>query len=165
MTEDERTQRLRQWYNVYGWTDEACAAAAASDARLQQLLDIEMAGDMPDEARQIRDLMTRFETCHQACLRNVDSLVEMVANLRPSRVIGCGENDPAIADQLRAAMAPLAAWVDGEDHPVGLDTDLGARTVAKQWLIACLCKMIAEQLHDPDVPQPRWPGDGSGAAQ
>ncbi len=161
MTVDDRTQRLRQWYNVYGWTDAACASAVAADARLQHLLDVELDGDIPEEALKIRDLMTRFETCHQSCLQNVDNLVQMIATMRPSRVIACGENDPAIAERLRETMAPLAAWVDGVDHPEGLDTDLGPRTDAKRWLLACMCKMIAEQLHDPGFPQPRWPEEGA----
>ncbi len=86
----------------------------------------------------------------------------MIANLHPSKVLGCGETDPGLSDQLRLIMAPLAKWVDGEDHPVGLNADLGDRTSAKRWLIASMCKMLAEQLNEPDFPQPRWPGEASG---
>ena len=93
---------------MYGWSDEACTSAAAADERIRQLLDVEMTDDIPEKARQIREQMTRFETCDQSCLQNVERRVEMIANQRSSTGLGWGETDPGLSGQLRLTMAPLA---------------------------------------------------------
>ena len=148
----EHAEHLRQWSNVYGWTDEECLAAASEDARVQRLLEVELATDIPDAAREIREQMTRYEVCHQAGLENTSRLIDMIRTMTPAPVLGCGEADPTLNAQLRAVVEPLAKWVDGERSE-----DFGDPTPTRRWLAACMCKMIAEQLGDPTFPQPRWP--------
>lgn len=165
MFTEQQVERLKQWSNVYGWSAEQCSAAAEADETLRQLLDVEMeAGDVTDEARAIRAQITRIEGCHYHCKSSVERILQMIGELQPSAVLGCGDIEPHVADELRGLMAEATAWVDGTTHDASSLADvLGERTPAKQWLTACLCKTLAKQLEpvagDEPLPQPRWPAE------
>jgi hypothetical protein len=162
---EQHAERLKQWSNVYGWTTEQCTAAAEEDETLRLLLDFEMeTGGVTDEARAIRAQITRIEVCHYHCKSSVERILGMIGELQPSTVLGCGDIEPHVADELRGLMAEAAAWVDGRTHDAGSLADvLGELTPAKQWLTTCLCKTLAKQLEritgDKPLPQPRWPAE------
>jgi hypothetical protein len=163
MFSDQQVERLKQWSNVYGWSAEECTAAAEADETLRRLLDVEMgAGGVSDEARAIRAQITRIEVCHYHCKSSVERILQMIGQMQPAPVLGCGDTEAHLADQVRGIMAEAAAWVDGRTQDSGsLSGVLGERTPAKQWLTACLCKTLAKQLErvqgDEPLPQPQWP--------
>jgi len=165
MFTDEQTERLKQWSNVYGWSPGDCTAAAETDETLRRLLDVEMgAGGMPDDARAIRAQITRVEVCHYHCKASVERILQMIGTMQPGPVLGCGDTEARLADEVRGIMDEAAAWVDGRAQDAGPLADmLGERTPAKQWLTACLCKTLAQQLEpvqgDVPLPQPQWPAE------
>lgn len=165
MFTDEQRERLKQWSNVYGWSGDECAQAAETDESLRRLLDVEMGTDeVSDDARAIRWQITRIEACHHHCIQNVEKTLQMIGELKPATVLGCGDTDDQLATELRRTMAAAAAWVDGNTQEAGrLAHMLGERTPPKQWLVACLCKTLAKQLErsqgDEPLPQPNWPAE------
>ena len=165
MFTEQQAEKLKQWSNVYGWSTEQCTAAAEADETLRRLLDVEMvAGDVTDEARAIRAQITRIEVCHYHCKSSVERILQMIGEMKPSPVLGCGDTEAHLADELRGIMAEAAAWVDGRTQDAGfLAAVLGERTPAKQWLTACLCKTLAKQLEriqgDEPLPQSQWPAE------
>jgi hypothetical protein len=160
---EEQKERLKQWSNVYGWSAEQCTAAAEKDEVLRGLLDVEMdPTGMPDEASAIRGQITSIEVCHRRCTENVDRILGMIGEMKPSSVLGCGDTDARLAAELRETMSELAAWVDGRTEQAGrLESVLGERTPAKRWLAACLWKTLAGQLAGVPGAEPpsgpRWP--------
>jgi hypothetical protein len=160
---DEQKERLKQWSNVYGWSPEDCPAAAEADDTLRRLLDVEMGTEgMAGEAHAIRGEITKIEACHLRCVQNVEQILEMIGKMEPATVLGCGDVDAKLAEELRGTIAAAAAWVDGNEQDAGeLKEVLGERTPQKQWLVACLCKTLAKQLEhcqgDEPLPQPQWP--------
>ncbi len=162
---NEQTERLTQWSSIYGWSPEKVTEAAQSDETLRQLLEVEMTeGVVSDQARAIRQQITRIESCHHNFIQNVDRILQMIGEMLPSPVLGCGETDPDLAGKLRTTMASISAWVDGNGQEAGSLTEvLGERTSAKQWLAACLCKTLAKQLEgiqgDQPLPEPVWPAE------
>lgn len=162
MLTDYQKERLTQWCNVYGGSDQ-CVAAAQADKTLQSLLQFEMESDDIDEAaRVIRQRITGIEVCHRACKRNVEGILSMIGEMKAAHVAGCGETDAGLVAELRDTMAAAAAWADGKADEVGSLSDvLGERTPAKRWLVACLCKTLAQQLAgyqgDEPLAQPHWP--------
>jgi hypothetical protein len=163
MFTDAQKQRLLQWSNVYGWSVEECERAAQEDAALQRLLEVEMQAEgMPDAAHEIRKRITQIEVCHRQCVENVRRILRMVGSMDPGPVAGCGDVDARLVAELRDTVAAAAAWADGSTAEAGtLGDDLGVRTAAKQWLVACLCKTLAQQLEhvqgDEPLAQPNWP--------
>ena len=163
MFTEEQKERLKQWSNVYGWSTEQCTEAAQKDETLRRLLDVEMGTNgMADEARAIRGQITRIEVCHHHCIQNVERILQMIGETEPSCVLGCGDTDAQLAAELRGTMSEIAAWVDGRTQDAGHVSDvLDERTPVKQWLAACLCKTLANQLEcvqgDEPLPQPQWP--------
>jgi hypothetical protein len=163
MFNDEQKERLNQWNNVYGWSTEQCACAAQEDETLRRLLDVEMeANGISVEARAIRRQITGIEICHRQCMQNVDRLLSMIGEMKPSTILGCGSIDDQLVAELRDTLEAASAWVDGNTSKAGYLSDvLGERTLSKQWLVTCLCKTLATQLKDvtPDepLPQPQWP--------
>lgn len=162
MLTDDQKERLNQWCNVYGGGDK-CAAAVEADETLQRLLQFEMeSNDIGEAARAIRQRITGIEVCHRQCKRNVENILGMIADMKPAPVAGCGQTDAELVAELRDTMAAAAAWADGETDGVGaLSGVLGERSPAKQWLVACLCKTLAQQLAgyqgDEPLAQPHWP--------
>lgn len=160
---DQQVERLKQWNNVYGWTDELCIAAAEQDETIRRLLDVEMEEiGISEKACEIRAQITRIEVCHYNCRSSVEKILKMIGEMRPTPVLGCGDIEAHLADELRDTMTEAAAWVDGRIQEAGsLVEVLGERTSAKQWLTACLCKTLAEQLEtvqgDDPLPRPLWP--------
>ena len=165
MFTDEQKQRLLQWSNVYGWSIEDCERAAQGDGTLQRLLKVETRADgMPNQAREIRKRITQIEVCHRQCVENVKRILGMIGTMEPAPVSGCGDVDARLVAELRGTLAAAAAWVDGRPEDAGsLGDELGERTPAKQWLVACLCKTLAQQLEHVQsgepLAQPGWPVD------
>lgn len=158
----EQDERLSQWRNVYG-SPEKCVRAARSDARIQSLLELELAIEpMPQSARAIRERIISIEACHERCKRNTEDILRMIGAMKPESILSCGEVSPEVAAELRATIASAAAWADGKPEEAGEWGDiLGEPSPEKRWLVACLCKTLAKQLEhcqgtDP-LPQPEWP--------
>lgn len=156
MSSAQEDLRLAQWYNVYGWKDSCVEEAAANDESLRRLIEIEEAiGPLDEEASAIRSQITRLEPCHPRCRENVEDIVRMIGAMTPARILGCGQPDPALVDQLRGIAAGVAAWADGDDEASGVWADvLGEGNPQKRWLVACLCKTLATQFEGHDGGRP-----------
>lgn len=170
MFTDEQAERLNQWCNVYGG-GEQCVAAAEADGTIQRLLRVECGSpDIDAAAQAIRQRITWIEVCHRRCKQNVEDILGMIGRMQPGDVAGCGEAVAGLAEDLRAMMAQVAAWVDGGIEAAGPQAEvLGERTPAKQWLASCLCKTLTRQLESvtgrAPLPQPQWAmGPGTGKA-
>jgi len=153
---EEQREGLNHWYNVYGWEDRCVEEAAASDPYLRRLLEVAQAmGSLDKEALAIRWRITRLEPCHARCRENVEAIVRMIGTMTPASVLGCGQPEPGLVEQLRAIASAVTAWTDGDEAGAGERAQvLGDQTPEKCWLAACLCKTLAEQLSDYDSGEP-----------
>jgi hypothetical protein len=91
----------------------------------------------------------------------------MIGAMAPGRILGCGQVSPEVVAELRGTMACAAAWADGRPEDAGVWSQvLGEPTPEKRWLVACLCKTVAQQLahYDDGQPlaEPEWPGSTEG---
>jgi len=127
-------------YKVYADEDEDFAA---TDSRIQHL-----------------------EICNYDWKQNLRIVLEEIAAGKrlykwhtPEGYNAHGDS-PDRVSELKGMMDSLAAWADGDSDRAGeWGRILGKRTPEKRWLVASLCKHIAEQhkKHDPDgcLPVPK----------
>ena len=100
---------------------------------------------IPEEFAELREQIDRTDICHYSFPANVERMICAIGRLEPvSDFEGCGSFDNERRRLAEEYFHALCTWLLAKKS--SLDTQLGNRTPAKEWLAACLAKTLKDHI-------------------